>query len=103
VLGVDHVQAGLALAEHWNFSNTMKLAIGGHHCPQAPGAGFLASIIHVADAIVHALDLAHMAEDLVPPVSTSAWNALGLDEAVYLQIFSETQLQYEEIAMVLLV
>ncbi len=103
VLGIDHVEAGLALAEHWNFSDTMKLAIGGHHCPETPGAGFLASIIHVADAIVHALDLVQMADDLVPPVSLVAWNALGLEQAVYLQIFRETLLQYEEIAMVLLV
>ncbi|MYM23334.1 HDOD domain-containing protein [Duganella sp. FT135W] len=102
VLGVDHVDAGLALAEHWNFSDTMRLAIGGHHDPEAPGAGFLAAIIHVADAIVHALDLAQAQDDLVPPVSTVAWTALGLDEEIYLQLFRETELQYEEISMVLL-
>jgi putative nucleotidyltransferase with HDIG domain len=102
VLGVDHVDAGLALAEHWNFSDTMRLAIGGHHDPEAPGAGFLAAIIHVADAIVHALDLAQVQDDLVPPISTVAWAALGLDEEVYLQLFRETELQYEEISMVLL-
>jgi len=102
VLGVDHVDAGMALAEHWNFSDTMRLAIGGHHDPEAPGAGFLAAIIHVADAIVHALDLSQYEDDLVPPVSTVAWTALGLDESVYLQLFRETELQYEEIQMVLL-
>jgi putative nucleotidyltransferase with HDIG domain len=102
VLGVDHVDAGMALAEHWNFSDTMRLAIGGHHDPEAPGAGFLATIIHVADAIVHALDLAQVRDDLVPPVSTVAWTALGLDEEIYLQLFRETELQYEEISMVLL-
>ncbi len=102
VLGVDHVDAGMALAEHWNFSDTMRLAIAGHHDPEAPGAGFLAAIIHVADAIVHALDLAQVPDDLVPPVSTVAWTALGLDEEIYLQLFRETELQYEEISMVLL-
>lgn len=102
VLGIDHVDAGMALAEHWNFSDTMRLAIGNHHDPEAPGAGFLAAIIHVADAIVHALDLAQMPDGLVPPVSTVAWSALGLDETVYLQLFRETELQYEEISMVLL-
>jgi len=102
VLGVDHVDAGLALAEHWNFSDTIRLAIGGHHDPETPGAGFLAAIIHVADAIVHALDLAQVQDDLVPPVSTVAWTALGLDEEVYLQLFRKTELQYEEISMVLL-
>lgn len=102
VLGIDHVAAGVALAEHWNFSDTMKLAIAHHHDPDTPGAGFLSAIIHIADAVVHALDLAQMADGLVPPVSSVAWQALGLDEEIYLQLFRETELQYDEIAMVLL-
>ncbi|MCE3262995.1 MAG: histidine kinase [Pseudoduganella sp.] len=102
VLGIDHVEAGLALAEHWNFSDTMRLAIAGHHEPQKPGAGFLAAIIHVADAVVHALDLAQNPDDMVPPVSTVAWQALNLSEDTCLHLFRETELQYEEIALVLL-
>ena len=102
VLGIDHVAAGLALAEHWNFSDTMRLAIAGHHDPAAPGASFLAAIVHVADAVAHALDLSGPEDDLVPPVSTVAWSALGLDQDAFLQLFRETELQYEEISMVLL-
>jgi putative nucleotidyltransferase with HDIG domain len=102
VLGVDHVAAGVALAEHWNFSDTMKQAIAQHHDPEAPGAGFLATIIHVANAIVHALDLAGEEDDLVPPVSAVAWNALGLNEEAYLHVFRETELQFEEISAVLM-
>lgn len=102
VLGIDHVEAGLALAEHWNFSDTMRLAIAGHHEPEKPGAGFLATIIHVSDAIVHALDLVQKPDDLVPPVSTVAWQALNLSEETCMHLFRETELQYEEIAMVLL-
>lgn len=102
VIGIDHVEAGLALAEHWNFSDTMRLAIAGHHEPEKPGAGFLATIIHVADAVVHALDLVQKPDDMVPPVSTVAWQALNLSEETCLHLFRETELQYEEIAMVLL-
>jgi putative nucleotidyltransferase with HDIG domain len=102
ILGVDHVEAGLALAEHWNFSDTMRLAIGGHHAPEAPGAGFLATIIHVADVMVHALDLAQQPDDVVPPLSNVAWHALSLNEQFCLQLFRETELQFEEISQVLL-
>jgi putative nucleotidyltransferase with HDIG domain len=102
VLGVDHVMAGVALAEHWNFSDTMRLAIAHHHDPGEPGAGFLATIIHVANAIVHALDLAREDDDLVPRVSPVAWTALGLNEETYLHVFRETELQFEEIASVLM-
>ncbi|MES2757638.1 MAG: HDOD domain-containing protein [Pseudomonadota bacterium] len=102
VLGVDHVVTGVALAEHWNFSDTMRLAIANHHSPELPGAGFLATIIHVANAIVHALDIAREDDDLVPHVSAVAWTALGLNEESYLHVFRETELQFEEIATVLM-
>ncbi|HEY0490365.1 MAG TPA: HDOD domain-containing protein [Telluria sp.] len=102
ILGVDHVAAGIALAGHWNFSDTMLLAIGHHHDPDAPGAGFLATIVHVANAIVHALDIACDEDDLVPAVSSVAWTGLGLNEESYLHVFRETELQFEEIAAILM-
>lgn len=102
IFGIDHVVAGVALAEHWNFSDAMRLAIANHHAPDAPGASFLATIVHVADAIVHALDLAGQDDDLVPAVSSAAWTALGLDEETYLQVFRETELQFEEITLILM-
>lgn len=102
VLGIDHIGAGLALADHWNFSDTMRLAIAGHHEPEAPGAGFLAAIIHVANAVVHALDLAQVQDDLVPAVAPVAWTALGLDEDTFLHVFRETELQYQEITAALM-
>jgi putative nucleotidyltransferase with HDIG domain len=102
VLGIDHVEAGLALAAHWNFSETMRRAIGHHHAPEAPGAGFLATIVHVADVIVHGLDLAGVGDELVPPLSAVAWHALGLDEASCLQVFRETETQFRAMETVLL-
>ena len=102
VLGIDHVDAGLALAEHWHFSDTMRLAIGHHHAPDVPGAGFLAAIVHVADAIVHALDLAGVADETVPPLSAVAWHALGLDETVCLRVFRDTEIEFGDMAQVLL-
>lgn len=103
VLGIDHVEAGLVLAEHWNFSETMRLAIAGHHEPDAPGAGFLTAIIHLADAVVHALDLVPAGDDdLVPPVSTVAWTTLGRSRESYLRLFHETEVQYRQIAVALL-
>ena len=102
VLGLDHVAAGLALAEHWKFSDTMKMALAYHHAPDAAGAGLLASIVHVADAVAHALDVARDPEELVPSVSPAAWTALGLNEEAFLHVFRETELHFDEIAMVLM-
>lgn len=102
ILGIDHVAAGVALAQHWNFSDTMRQAIACHHAPETRGAGFLATIVHVANAIVHALDLASEKDELVPPVATVAWNALGLSEESYLHLFRETELQFEEMSTILM-
>lgn len=102
VLGIDHVDAGVALADHWNFSSTMRQAIAYHHAPDIHGAGFLATIVHVANAIVHALDLAGEDNELVPRVSSVAWDAMGLNEEAYLHLFRETELQFGEMSTILM-
>jgi putative nucleotidyltransferase with HDIG domain len=102
VMGIDHAMAGEALAEHWNFSDTIRNAIGGHHHPEAQTSSSLASIVHIANAIVHALDLSGDEDDMVPTISPGAWEGLGLSEDIYQQIFMETELLFDEVSRVLL-
>lgn len=102
VMGVDHVAAGMLLADHWKFSDTIRLALGHHHHPEMAGAGFLATIVHVANAIVHALDMVGDEHEAVPPVSPIAWKALGLNEEAYVHVFRETEVQFDEIAAALI-
>jgi putative nucleotidyltransferase with HDIG domain len=101
VLGIDHCMIGDALAQHWHFPDDIRLAIIGHHEPDAMGSGSSATLIHVADAIVHALDLAEKQDELVPPLSMSAWHSVGLSEEIYLQVFRETELEFEQIHQIL--
>lgn len=75
----------------------MQHAIAAHHAPDEAGGVSLASIIRVADAIVHALDFAGVHDDLVPAISQGAWNALALDGETYLRVFREAQLEFDEI------
>lgn len=102
VMKLDHVVAGATLAEHWHFSDTMQMAITYHHEPEIPGAGVLAAIVHVANAVVHALDLGDEEDELAPAVSAVAWHTLGLSEDAYWHVFRETELQFEEIALLLM-
>jgi len=102
LLGIDHILAGAALAEHWQFSGTMQQAIAFYHAPETPGAGFLATIVHVSNAVAHGLDLSGDADELVPAVSSVAWTALGLSEEVWLHVFRETELQFEEMTAILM-
>jgi len=38
----------------------------------------------------------------VPAVSSLAWTALGLSEEVWLHVFRETELQFEEMTAILM-
>lgn len=101
ILGVDHVGVGLILALQWNFSEAIQDAIRGHHAPDDKELNSVASIIHVANSIVHALDLSESEDDLVPPISQFAWDILGLNEEAYLAIFHETELRFNAMNQIL--
>ena len=102
VLDTDHVIIGQALAAHWNFSEIILKAIAGHHAPEAFGTASIASIVHVANSIVHALDLAGDEDTLVSPLSQVAWDGLGMQESEYAHIFRETEMQFEAISQAVL-
>lgn len=102
VMGINHAMVGEVLAAHWNFSETIQHAIAGHHKPEQRKDRSLSSIVHVANAIVHALDLSGVEDDLVPPVSAAAWEGLGLNEDSYQLVFHETELLFDEVSHVLL-
>lgn len=91
IFGIDHARAGELLAMHWNFSDTIRFAIAHHHDPDRVGAGFLAAIVHVANAIVHQLASSEEGHELPASVSMTAWNALNLDDDTYTRICQETQ------------
>ena len=95
VMGIDHQQVGLLLAESWKFPLPIRRAISNHHRPEAADCGGLASVVHVANAIVHALDLAGEPDAAVPPVMDAAWDSLRLDSGVLHAVFRDTQNEYE--------
>lgn len=102
ILHIDHVDAGLALATHWNFSEAVCDAIRGHHHPEQENLNVLASVVHVANTIVHALDLAQDENEILPLLSQAAWDTLGLGEADYLSIFRETEMRFDAMDQIVL-
>lgn len=85
LLGFDHATAGAALADRWRLPEEIVRAVALHH---APGPGressvrpALDDIVHVANILAHALDLAEDPDALVPPLDVAAWRRLGLDES----------------------
>lgn len=88
ILNLDHALVGKLLAERWQFPSHLCDAIGLHHGPDHGESSGLAAVVHVADAMVHALDLVGDATDMVPRIVPAYWKAVGFswhDSQVVLQ------------------
>lgn len=101
VVGVDHALVGQALAEYWKFPSVIQLAIGNHHTPMPQDLGGMPCVIHVADAIIHALDLNGSDDDLVPFIMEKAWSSLNLNPAKLILVFRRTEEEFEEVCKIL--
>lgn len=95
VLGLDHAAVGTLIARHWRFPGHVAQAIAQHHTPQPdpghPRSASLADVVHVADAIAHALDLSQAADEAVPDVDLAAWARLALSPPTCLRLFEHTE------------
>lgn len=76
--GVSHTQVGGWLAEQWHFDQGVCDAIAQHHEPQPSSQLGLVDLVHLADAVAHALDVAGDPHEAVPNIRTSAWTKLNL-------------------------
>ncbi|HYG21406.1 MAG TPA: HDOD domain-containing protein [Verrucomicrobiae bacterium] len=73
VLGFDHQQIAAVLLKEWRYPGTLVEAVGCHHQPfMAQIAVELASTVHLADYVVHALEIGASGERFVPPLNAKA-------------------------------
>jgi len=100
--GTDHAAVGAMVVERWHFAPSVVAAIAGHHDPQETTAKSLADVVHVADNMAHALDLSHLQDDMVPPLSVAAWSRLALTESICVQVFRATESQHDAVCQALL-
>ena len=101
VLQVDHQQTGRLLAQAWKFSQVIQESIGNHDAPPASCRGDVVAVVHVANVIVHALDLHDDPQEEVPPMQEDAWNSLGLTSAKLQRVFRNTLMNYKEFTALL--
>jgi putative nucleotidyltransferase with HDIG domain len=95
VLGLDHAHIGAELARRWRFPDLMAEAIAQHHLPPADGVSDMGLLVHVADALAHALDFSQDTDDLVPQIAESTWQRLGLDQPTLVAVLGEADAQFE--------
>ena len=83
--GVDHCTIGAWLAEHWGLPAGIVAAIRHHHDPDLGPKDALVAVVHVAEVMSNALDLAGRAENHVTAISGQACDRLGLvwDDSIH--------------------
>ncbi len=96
VVGIDHAQVGGLIAARWHFPDDVVAAIRDHHAPPDPLAGGrrapeLTDLVHLANAIAHALDLEGNADDRVPPIAFDAWARVCAAPDELLHAFARTE------------
>ncbi len=91
LLGTDHLAVGAQVAAQWHFPPEVVRAIAQHHDPEESGATSLADIVHVADAVAHALDLAGDPQEMVPQVQAASWDRVVPAPRALLPIFADTE------------
>ena len=95
VIGINHAAVGEALARQWNFSEQMTNAIAGHHQPEKPSLGFLATIVHVANGITHALNITGAPDHSTPEITLLSWESLGLTQESLDEVLAEASKEFK--------
>jgi HD-like signal output (HDOD) protein len=79
VPGLNHAQVGEELLWGWQYPANLVHAVAYHHCPMSAGFFQLeSSVVHLADYLAHAMQMGNSGEQFVPPLSTPAWERVGL-------------------------
>ncbi len=94
IIGMDHAHIGRLLGERWHFPLTICDGIANHHHPDAAGSSALAGIVHIADALAHALDLASNPTEMVPCISQPSWRRADLSWQDSQEIFAEIEHEF---------
>jgi putative nucleotidyltransferase with HDIG domain len=101
LLGIDHTELGEWVCRHWRFTSDVIEAIAGHHHPPPAGGASLIDVVHVADAITHALDLADAKTEAVPSINAIAWTRMGLKEEELPALLGSIESEFNDMQAVL--
>ncbi|HUW35864.1 MAG TPA: HDOD domain-containing protein [Rhodocyclaceae bacterium] len=101
VFGFDHALAGAELVRHWRLPAEIADGIGGHHDPESGHFGEMGDLIHVAEALSHALDLEALPDNRVPALSALACARLGIEWTDFSPRLADIEAAYDEILLAL--
>lgn len=77
--GIDHQETGKALAQKWNFPESVTAVIANHHNPDAVESyALMVSAVNIADILSHALQIGDSGNYYVSEFNLGAWKRIGL-------------------------
>lgn len=103
VFGFDHAEVGAELLRLWRLPESLAEPVAHHHRPHGARSFPLeTAIVHIADIIVHSMEIGSNGENRVPPLDEEAWEALDLDPQSLPALVEEVEVQFEavEFAMI---
>ncbi len=78
-LGFTHCRVGAILLQSWGLPLDLVQVAEYHHAPRIHGnKNRLVWLVHLADAMAHALEVGNSGEPRVPPFEGEAWSELNL-------------------------
>jgi HD-like signal output (HDOD) protein len=102
VWGFDHCQVGSMLAARWKLPPSLSRCMALHHDCGHPEADDLVCLVHVANAVAHALDLLQDPDDQVPNIHPEAWQRLNLDWSNSPALLADMEITYQQVCRQLL-
>jgi HD-like signal output (HDOD) protein len=103
-LGFTHAVVGGVLLQTWKLPTSLEETVMYHHNPTAATRFPIeTAIIHVADVIVHAMDLGSSGERFVPPLEPEAWDRLNLTPSILASVEEQIDRQYQDALHTMLV
>jgi len=98
MLGFDHSDLGRMLAQSWNLPPSLEEVLACHHFPQeAKQYPVETSVVHIADYIVHAIQLGDSGEQYVPPLDEKVWELSGIPASVLSSTSDQLRHEFEDV------
>lgn len=101
VFGFHHGRVAGHLLKTWRLPDSLRDMISFHHEPMQAHHPREAALLHLADVLAVAMDVATGAPRPAPRLSPEAWEATGLPLSVIDAAFGQFERQYQEVVNVL--
>lgn len=93
----NHAEVSAALLESWQLPTSISEPVRYHHRPEAASLyPEYTAVLHLADIIARSLRHGSSGETLVPPLSPTAWDRIGLELDRLPIIIATVEQQYED-------